>query len=163
MKHITILFKPAFLTIVVLVIITACDPTAKYEKEEKALIQDYLTSHPEYQFVLKPSGLYFYDIIVGTGRQPVTHDTASVLYTGSYLSGTVFGTNVGYDTLVYPVNEDNYLPGFEEGVMCMKEGGKAIILLNSNLAYGNTGYYFPSYTPVVFELRLLSVIPGPGK
>jgi FKBP-type peptidyl-prolyl cis-trans isomerase len=45
----------------------------------------------------------------------------------------------------------------------MKEGGKSLVLLNSNLGYGNSGYYFPAFTPVLFELRLLTVVPGPGK
>ncbi len=163
MKHDIKFYKPTFLTVAVLMLLTACDPSAKYDREERALIQDYLSSHPEYSFELKPSGLYYYDIIVGTGRQPVTHDTATVLYTGSYLNGTVFGTNVGGDTLIYPVNENNYLPGFEEGVMYMREGGKALVLLNSDLGYGNSGLYFPAFTPVIFELRLLTVVPGPGK
>jgi FKBP-type peptidyl-prolyl cis-trans isomerase len=158
------IIKSVTLTVpVFILLLTACDPTTKYENEEKALIQDYLTKHPEYPFELKPSGLYYFDLAVGTGRQPITHDTVSVLYTGSYLNGTVFGTNVGVDTLIYPANEDLYLPGFEEGVLNMKEGGKALILVNSDLGYGNTGYYFPAFTPVIFELRLLRVVPGPGK
>jgi FKBP-type peptidyl-prolyl cis-trans isomerase len=155
--------KLAALTISFFILLTACDPTEKYQKEERALIQNYIASHPEYSFELKPSGLYYLDRVVGTGRQPVTHDTAYVLYTGTYLSGTVFGTNVGGDTLIYPVNENLYLPGFEEGVMYMKEGGKSLVLLNSDLGYGNSGYYFPAFTPVLFELRLLTVVPGPGK
>lgn len=157
------IFRPVALAITAFIVLTACDPTAKYEKEERALIQDYLSSHPEYHFERKASGLYYFDLVVGTGRQPVTHDTASVFYTGTYLNGTVIGTNVGSDTLVYPVNEDNLLPGFEEGVMYMKEGGKCLILMNSDLAYGNSGIWFPAFTPVLFEISLLSVSPGPGK
>ncbi len=163
MKLYSKILKPVTLTAAVFILLTACDPTDKYANEEKLKIQNYLSEHPEYSFVLKPSGLYYTDLVVGTGRQPVTHDTASVIYTGSYLNGTVFGTNVGGDTLVYPVNENLFLPGFEEGVMNMKEGGKALVLLNSDLGYGNSGYYFPAYTPVIFELMLIKVIPGPGK
>jgi len=163
MFHNKRIYKPFNVAIATLMLLTACDPTAKYEKEEKALIQDYLSGHPEYSFELKASGLYYMNIVVGTGRQPVTHDTASVLYTGSYLDGKVLGTNIGSDTLVYPVNENILLPGFEEAVMYMKEGGKSRVLMNSDLGYGNSGLYFPAYTPVVFEIQLLSVVPGPGK
>jgi FKBP-type peptidyl-prolyl cis-trans isomerase FkpA len=157
------IFRPVALAITAFIVLTACDPTSKYEKEERALIQDYLSSHPEYPFELKASGLYYLDLIVGTGRQPVTHDTASIFYTGTYLNGTVIGTNIGSEALVFPVNEDTLLEGFEEGVTYMKEGGKCLILMNSDLGYGNSGIWFPAFTPVLFEISLVSVVPGPGK
>lgn len=157
------IFKSGALLIGFMILLASCDSTAKYEKEEIIKIQNYLAAHPEYNFVLKPSGLYYADVILGTGLQPVTHDTAFVIYTGYYLNGTPFGTNVGFDTLKYPVNENYFLPGFEEGVMYMKAGGTARILLNSDLGYGNSGYMFPAYTPTVFDLKLVRVIPGPGK
>ena len=150
------------LLFIFLIALVSCDPTAKFEREENLKIQNFLTEHPEYHFELKKSGLYYMDIVTGTGRQPVTHDTAYVIYTGYYLTGSAFGTNVGGDTLIYPVNENLFLPGFEEGVMYMKAGGTARILLNSELGYGNSGYYFPAYTPTIFELKLTKVIPGPG-
>lgn len=158
------LFIPASLIIAVFVLLsTGCDPTDKYEKEERAQIQDYINAHPETPFELKASGLYYFNKVEGAGQQPVTHDTVAVIYTGSFLDGEIFGTNVDGDTLVYPANEDNLLPGFEEGVMYIKEGGTALILLSSNLGYGNSGIYFPAYTPTLFEIKLISVIPGPRK
>jgi FKBP-type peptidyl-prolyl cis-trans isomerase FkpA len=158
------IFRPVIASIILLTfIIVSCDPTSKYEKEELAQIQDYLTAHPDQDFELKASGLYYLDVIVGTGLQPVTHDTAYVIYTGKYLDGEAFGTNVDGDTLVYPVNEGALLPGFEEGVMNMREGGHSLLLVNSKLGYGNAGIYFPAFTPTLFEIELVQVVPGPGK
>jgi len=45
----------------------------------------------------------------------------------------------------------------------MKVGGKAILLMPSDLAFGNYSYAFPAWTPVVFEVRLLKVVPSAGK
>jgi len=150
------------LFVLIMMVAVSCDLSKKYEKEEKQQIQQYLDNHPDLTFVLKPSGLYYLDVVVGTGPLAVTHDTAYVLYTGKYLDGTVFGTNIGVDTLIYPVNEGNLLPGFEEGVTYMHEGGKATLLIPSYLGYGNSGYNFPAYTPSLFDIELVKLIPGPG-
>jgi FKBP-type peptidyl-prolyl cis-trans isomerase len=46
----------------------------------------------------------------------------------------------------------------------MKEGGKATFLIPSKLAYGTQGNYsVPGYTPVIFDIQLVRVIPGPSK
>ena len=48
--------------------------------------------------------------------------------------------------------------------MLMKEGGKATFLIPSKLAYGTHGNYsVPGYTPVIFDIQLVRVIPGPSK
>jgi FKBP-type peptidyl-prolyl cis-trans isomerase FkpA len=155
---------PAVLGII-LVLVVSCDRTEKYEKEEAAQIQNYLDSHPDLDFELKESGLYYLDVLIGSGALAVTHDTAYVLYTGKYLNGTVFGTNIGTtnDTLIFPVNEENLLPGFEEGITYMHEGGKATFLIPSYLGYGNSGYIMSAYTPILFDVELVKLIPGPGK
>ncbi len=149
----------------VLILLVSCDPARKYEKDEQSKIQDYLGSNPNLNFEHKPSGLYYLDVQVGTGPSPVTHDTAYAKYTAKFLDGTVIDTNVGMaDSLIFPVAEGWLIPGFDEGITYMKEGGKAIFLVPSSLAYGPTGSYpLPGYTPLLYDVELLRVKPGPGK
>jgi peptidylprolyl isomerase len=147
----------------VMVLVSSCDLTKKYEKEEKEEIRNYLNQHPELSFVLKESGLYYLDVTVGTGEQLVTKDTAFVIYTGYFLDGTKFDTNVGGDLFAFPAGEGFVIPGFDEGVMYMREGGTAKFLVPSFLGYGNSGYYMSAYTPLLFEVKLDSIAPGPGK
>jgi FKBP-type peptidyl-prolyl cis-trans isomerase len=46
----------------------------------------------------------------------------------------------------------------------MQEGGKASFLIPSKLAYGSSGYYtIGGYTPLLYDVELLLVKPGPGK
>jgi FKBP-type peptidyl-prolyl cis-trans isomerase FkpA/FKBP-type peptidyl-prolyl cis-trans isomerase FklB len=46
----------------------------------------------------------------------------------------------------------------------MKEGGKATLLIPSKLAYGTQGFYsVPGYTPLIYDVQLVRVIPGPSK
>ena len=149
---------------VLLLTVTSCNPTAKYERDEESQIQGYLTSNPTLAFQKKTSGLYYLEVQAGLGRLAVAHDTAYVKYTGKFLDGSVFDTNVGIsDTLYFPVNEGTLITGFDEGITYMHEGGKAMLLIPSYLAYGNSGYYMPSYTPILFDVELVKLKPGQGK
>jgi FKBP-type peptidyl-prolyl cis-trans isomerase FkpA len=155
----------AFIFVAALMIsLVACNPARKYEKDEETAIARYLASNDSITFEKKSSGLYYHDVLAGTGRAPVTHDTAYAYYTGKYTSGTVFDTNVGGTLLVFPVGEGLMISGFDEAITYMKAGGKALVLLPSNLAYGTQGYYtIPGYTPLVFEIELVKVVAGPTK
>jgi FKBP-type peptidyl-prolyl cis-trans isomerase len=135
----------------------------KYEKEEEEEIQRYLLSNPDLSFKLKSSGLYYCDVVVGTGIHPETGDTAYMMFTAIYLSGDTLGTNVGTtDTLINPVNEGYRILGFDEAITYMNQGGKSKFIVPSYLGYGNSGLYFPAYTPIVFEVDLVRVKLRPG-
>jgi FKBP-type peptidyl-prolyl cis-trans isomerase FkpA len=153
------------LTAVLFVSLSSCDPAKKYEKDERAQIQDYLSKNSNLDFELKTSGLYYLDEQVGTGRIPVAHDTAYVMYTAKFLNGNIIDTNVGTsDTLIFPVAENYLIQGFDEAITYMKEEGKALLLIPSSLAYGTTGYFsIPGYTPLLFEVYLTRIVKGPGK
>jgi peptidylprolyl isomerase len=150
------------LTGLLIIFVTSCMSTKKFEKEEESLIQDYLAKNPDLDFELKPSGLYYLDILTGTGPAAETHDTAYIFYTAKYLNGNTFDTNVGtIDTLITPVNEGYLIAGFDEGISYMKEGGKSQLIVPSYLGYGQSGYRFPAYTPILFEVDLVKVVQGP--
>lgn len=139
----------------------------KYEEQEKEEIAAFLADNPNLAFELKPSGLYYYEILTGTGDLAETHDTAYIMYTCKFLNGTVFYSNVGTtDTLkIEGVNEGWAIPGFDEGITYMREEGHSMLLVPSSLAYGSTGYFdyytyttiIPGYTPLLYDLELVRV------
>jgi FKBP-type peptidyl-prolyl cis-trans isomerase len=152
-----------FLTIATIVLLVSCDPAKKYEKAEKDSITNYLNTNSNLDYVQQSSGLYYLETLAGTGRQPVALDTVSVYYTGKFLNGTVFDSNVGGSLLVFTIGKGEKLIGFEEGIMLMKQGGKATILLPSSLAYGTQGFYtIPGYTALLYDVELVKVAPGPN-
>lgn len=162
--------KNSFISLLIISTVLAftlisCDPSKKYIEQEEDQIQDYLKSNPNLSFEQKPSGLYYVTIQQGTGIIPVKHDTAYIKYTGRFLSGNIFDTNVGTnDTLSVPVDEGWMIQGFDEGITYMKVGEKAQLLIPSKLAYGPTGYYLiGGYTPLLFDLELVKVKRGTGK
>ncbi|MDY0099966.1 MAG: FKBP-type peptidyl-prolyl cis-trans isomerase [Bacteroidales bacterium] len=150
-------------TLMALMFINSCSLEKKYEKEEKDSIQQYLADNPDLNFELKPSGLYYLDVVVGTGVQPAAHDSVFLKYTGRYIDGILFDTNVGTSkVLKFVVLQNEVIAGLDEGLTYMKEGGKAKLLIPSSLAYGPAGYYnIPGYTPLVFDIELLSVKKNP--
>jgi FKBP-type peptidyl-prolyl cis-trans isomerase FkpA len=165
MKNTNIQLILLFLTVIFILSLSSCNPSRKYEKEEKAEIQEYLRNNDSIYFVLLPSGLYYLDVVLGSGRLAATHDTAYIKYTGKFLDGTVFSTNVGKsDTLISPVDEGWLISGIDEGITYMKEGGKTMLLIPSKLAYGSSGRgLIDGYTPLLFDVELVRVKPGPGK
>ena len=151
---------------VILFLTQSCDISKKYERAERDKINEFLFNNSDLDFELKPSGLYYLEVEAGEGRLAITHDTAFVKYTGKFLNGIVFTSNVETnDTLIRPVNEGRLISGFDEGLTYMKVGGKSTMLIPSNLAYGSYGSYpyIDGYTPLLFEVELVKVIPGPGK
>jgi FKBP-type peptidyl-prolyl cis-trans isomerase len=153
-----------FLALVLLISTVSCDPGRKLEKEEEEKIEDFLASNTGIDFVLQSSGLYYLELLAGTGVMPVASDSAFVWYTGTFLNGTRFDSNVDSGTPYGFIIGEN-IAGFDEGVMLMKEGGKAKLLLPSKLAYGTYGSYpyIAGYTPLIFDIELIRVVPGPWK
>jgi len=152
---------------IIVLAVVSCDKSEKYEKEELEKIDKYLSENPELDFVKKPSGLYYLEINPGNGIPLRTHDTAYIKYTGKFIDGSVFDTNINnngtVDTLISPVNEGYLVPGFDEGLSYMQEGGKSMMLIPSSLAYGPWGYgIIPGYASLLFEVELVRVVEGPG-
>jgi len=155
------------LTAVVLFLLVSCDPSKKFEKEEATEIKNYLNANSTLNFVLQPSGLYYLEVVAGTGISPVTNDSVFVKYTGKFLDGTIFESNASSAT-AYGFIVGTRIEGFDEGVTLMKVGGKSTLLIPSKLAYGSYGTttansYIGGYTPLLFDIQLVKVVPYTGK
>ena len=149
---------------VLLLSFSSCNPSNKAEEKEEESILAYINQNPTLAFERKASGLYYYEVLTGQGELAQTNDTAYVKYTGKYLDGTVFDTNVGKtDTLKTLVNRGALIVGFDEGLTYMRQGGKAMFLVPSAIGYGSSGYWFPAYTPMLFEVEMVKLTAGTAK
>jgi FKBP-type peptidyl-prolyl cis-trans isomerase len=145
-------------------LLISCDPAKKYEKEERSAIQDYLSSNTD--FISSTSGLYYKEITEGSGLMPIPQDIVFFRYTGMFLDGTVFDSNVKSQEPLSTILDEGYIiSGLVEGIALMREGGKSIFLIPSNLAYGTLGRYpfIQGYTPLLFEIELVRVDSGSGR
>jgi FKBP-type peptidyl-prolyl cis-trans isomerase FkpA len=147
------------LSAIIILTLGSCDPAKKYQKIEQEEIDKYLSNNPGLAFEMKPSGLYYYDVQVGSGTMPGKSDTVYLFYTGKFLDGTVFDSNVGSkDTLILPIGEGWLINGFDEGIQYMKTGGKSMLLIPSDLGYGAVGRgKIGGYTPILFDVELVKV------
>jgi len=110
--------------------------------------------------VVTESGLQIETIKEGTGAQAKEGDKVLVNYKGTLIDGTQFDAN---DSTEFNVN--GVVKGFKEGIMAMKEGGKSILTMSSDLAYGDrgAGQNIPGGSTLVFEVELLKVTPADKK
>ncbi|MDZ7738750.1 MAG: FKBP-type peptidyl-prolyl cis-trans isomerase [Bacteroidales bacterium] len=142
---------------------TSCDKNQEVQLSEEEEIQIFLDDN-DLDFEPTESGLYYIELIEGTGLQPVAGDTVTVHYSGTFLNGRVFDSNIGREPMRFVLGIAYVIEGWEEGLTYMKEGGEALLIVPSSLAYGAEGYYdIPAYTPLAFTIILEDVYPGPGR
>ena len=150
----------------ILIFYNSCNKTNEFEEAEQQKIKDYLERNSSLNFELKPSGLYYLEVVKGTGRTLVKFDTAYVRYTGKFLDGRIFDTNVGkVSPLEVIIGTPGIITGFNEGLTYMAQGGKSMFLIPSSLGYGSMGNYYggiSGYTPLLFDVQLVDVKLGPG-
>ncbi len=63
-------------------------------------------------------------------------DTVKVNYTGKLHDGTVFSSSEGKDPLEVTIGNGDLIPGFENAIVGMDEGGSKSIHIESKEAYG---------------------------
>ncbi len=155
-----------FSAIVLMTTVISCNKTNEFEEAEQLKIQEYLERNSTLNFELKPSGLYYLEQVTGTGTLPVKFDTAYVRYTGKFLDGRIFDSNVNaVKPLEVIIGSQGLITGFSEGLSYMKQGGKSLFLIPSSLGYGSTGNYYGGiggYTPLLFEVQLVLLKKGKG-
>ena len=127
-------------------------PDEEIELLEQYLLDNNITTEP------KESGLYYIETEAGTGLQPQQGDSVFVHYTGKLIDGTVFDTSVGDSPFSFTLGTGHVIPGWDEGIAYMNEGGKATLIIPSKLGYGSTGSgSIPPYSILIFDVELVDV------
>jgi FKBP-type peptidyl-prolyl cis-trans isomerase len=143
----------------------------KVKSEEGAQAAKYIADN---KLVVKttPSGLKYVITKTSLKPRPLTGDTVSVNYVGKLLNGQVFDSNIEavakmsnldqpgrtYEPIKFPVNTSQVIKGWDEGLLLLHEGEKAIFVIPSALAYGNEGSGpIPPASTLVFDVELVSV------
>lgn len=110
------------------------------------------------------SGLRYLDVKAGTGAKPEKGQTCVVHYTGwlweNEAKGRKFDSSVDRGMpFEFPVGARRVIQGWDEGVASMQIGGKRLLLIPSELAYGprGAGGVIPPNATLLFEVDLLDV------
>ncbi|MBE2220307.1 MAG: FKBP-type peptidyl-prolyl cis-trans isomerase [Anaerolineae bacterium] len=110
------------------------------------------------------SGLQYIEIEPGTGTQAKAGDLVAVHYVGTMADGTEFDNSLNRgQPIEFVLGKGMVIPGWDEGVALMKEGGKATLVIPPELAYGSRGAggVIPGNATLTFDVELVSVQEGP--
>jgi len=153
-KHIVIGGAIIIVIILILLLFLPRDTGPKLDEETIQLNQNQQAQTPEL------TQLQYQDVKVGTGSAEVAAgDTITVHYVGSLLNNQVFDSSRERNQpFEVTIGARQVIPGFEQGVLGMREGGVRIIRIPSDLAYGVQGAgAIPPNTSVQFEVEVLTI------
>ena len=108
-----------------------------------------------------PAGVHVTQITAGKGESPGPTDVVLINYVGKLKNGKVFDQA---DRAPMPL--DGVVPGFQEGIVQMKKGGKYRLEIPASLGYGSeektnpqTGEVsIPANSDLMFDIELLDFI-----
>lgn len=100
------------------------------------------------------------DLVAGTGDPVESGDTVTVHYLGTLTDGTVFDASwrrgMPFTTTI---GVGMVIPGWDQGIVGMREGGRRLLKIPSDLAYGErgSGAAIPPDTPLLFVVDLIRI------
>lgn len=128
----------------------------RIKEEGEEFINGFLDCNDD--AVKTESGMVYYSMKEGDGASPDVSNTVEVHYHGTLIDGTVFDSSVERgQTISFPLG--GVIKGWQEGLAMMKEGGKATLIIPSDLAYGDAGSgdTIPPGATLKFEVELFKV------
>lgn len=132
----------------------AADPQEAQGPPEGFQAQEYTTTE---------SGLQYVIVEEGSGDQPEMGDVVRVHYTGLLGDGTEFDTSRGGgEPFQFALGRGQVIPGWDEGIGLLREGGTAKLIIPPELGYGaqGSGGVIPPNATLYFDVELIEIVPG---
>jgi peptidylprolyl isomerase len=109
-----------------------------------------------------PTKLVVKDIVKGTGTAAAKGDTVYVNYVGElYKNGKVFDASwkdTPGKTYSFVLGQGQVIPGWDQGLVGMKVGGRRELIIPPDLAYGASGQgTIPGKATLIFVVDLVKV------
>jgi FKBP-type peptidyl-prolyl cis-trans isomerase len=117
------------------------------------------TTPAETQPAVKVTKVKIKDVKVGTGPAAKAGDILTVHYTGWLTDGTKFDSSVGGQPFKFTLGAGEVIPGWDQGLVGMKVGGKRRLTIASDLAYGAQGAppTIPPNATLIFDVTLVKI------
>jgi FKBP-type peptidyl-prolyl cis-trans isomerase len=96
-------------------------------------------------------------------RDRVIGDTVSVVYIGVLPDGTVFDSSDshGGTPITFTIGAGRVIPGWEQGLIGMQEGGRRLLAIPPSLGYGaQPNGPIPANSTLLFDIQLVKVVPA---
>ena len=98
--------------------------------------------------------------IPGNGIEIINHSKVSVHYIGKLENNIEFDNSYKRDQLFnFQIGVRKVIPGWETGLLGMKEGGKRTLIIPSEMAYGASGAGpdIPPHATLIFDIECASI------
>ncbi len=127
-------------------------------EEEPARIEKFVKEH-NIKVAPSPSGVYYLEIVKGTGAVVDNGDIVSIHYNLYNINDKLIETSFGDEPLQFVYGNNEMVPGIEEAVGNMRVGGKATIIVPAMMGFGDIAIdkELPAYSTVIFDLELIDV------
>lgn len=103
---------------------------------------------------LEAGKLQYQVLAQGEGHEVAADSVPTIRYTGTYIDGTLFGSSEDAGgPVTLPLEQT--IPGFQKGLLGMKEGEKRRIYIHPDLGYGTAGH-LPPNSLLVFDVEVVS-------
>lgn len=147
----------------------AFDPSATFEKFNAEKAEREAAAKKTQEEALKKltdgfdrteSGLFYKIETQGSGKKAEKGKTVSVHYTGMFADGRIFDSSHSRNQPIeFPLGMGHVIPGWDEGIALLNEGGKAKLVIPSHLAYGSAGAggVIPPNATLLFDVELVKV------
>lgn len=123
----------------------------------KDMVAKYAAGELSDQIQRTGSGLGYLITEEGTGASPAGGRQVAVQYVGMLTDGTVFDNSFERgDPITFPLGVGRVIPGWDEGIALLKEGGKGYLFIPHQLGYGEAGSppTIPGNAELVFYVEL---------
>ncbi len=167
-------YFPTFSNFIIDIQVAVIATETEIEDMELDSIKSFIAQE-EYEDVEEyASGLFYIETEEGDGNKPSKGDGVTIHFTRKYLDGTVIETT-GNDPTSFYIGGDRAVEGLQDGIRLMKEGGEAILIMPSKIAFGKSLQILPlglreelyeenillhnvaPYSPVLYEVELVDV------
>lgn len=115
-------------------------------------------------FLVSPNGALYKDVVTGSGEPAIEGDVAKIHFRG-WLSAEDGRGKEFVDSrserhpISFVIGTDRVMPGWNEGVIGMREGGKRLVKLPPELGFGARGSagVVPPNSGLVFMIELVTL------
>ena len=159
---------PGIFLLIVVVTFFSCNDENIYEKARRSeleMLDEYIAeNYPGIE--PKPSGLYFIELEKGTGDTIKVGDRVQIYYATWTIDSFLIDQSAGffeghrYEPFDVVIGSTSTITGLQEGLTYMQPNAKAIMIINSNLAYGQSGSSaVGGFTTLLMEVEVHKVFP----
>ena len=138
----------------------------KIEADKKKKAEEFVSNQQKLVDDLKatmqatPSGLYYKITETADGKKANAGDVVAVHYAGKLVDGTEFDSSFKRnEPIEIPIGVGQVIKGWDEGILLLKEGESATLLIPSELGYGanGAGGVIPPNAWLIFDVQLVKV------